>query len=155
MTTTTLNRDDAFEAMLQGKIVRGINGVYLTHVEHGGKYLYRWNPIANYIERLEFGRWRKSVGSFDLISTFEIVDGPLMGDTTTHDPSDCPEHWAEIERIHQECLAELRAEIKEVGLWGNYDGSDCPTFCRNGCILGDRCPHRRGDESVDGESSDE
>jgi hypothetical protein len=38
-----MNQSDAFVAMRHGYTVRGINGLYLTHVEHGGKYLYRLN----------------------------------------------------------------------------------------------------------------
>jgi hypothetical protein len=74
-----MNQSDALVAMRHGYTVRGINGLYLTHVEHGGKYLYRLN--GDRIERLEpprwgksFGvkHWRESKGSFYLHQNFEI-----------------------------------------------------------------------------------
>lgn len=66
-----LNKDQALDAMERGQIVRGIDGLYQTHVEHGGLYLYRWHNDE--IQRLKDGVWAKSK-SFDLNSEFEVFE---------------------------------------------------------------------------------
>lgn len=66
-----MDREAAIDAMHQGKIVRGVNGLYLRRIEHGGRYLYRSNPVTSSIERLTNEGWRESK-SFDLNSQFII-----------------------------------------------------------------------------------
>lgn len=66
-----MNQQEAIEAMRQGLVVRGIDGLFQRHVEHGGKYLYRINN--DQIERLAGTEWRVSK-SFGLNNNFKIYD---------------------------------------------------------------------------------
>lgn len=64
-----MNQQEAIAFMKQGGTVRGINGLFLTHAEHGGIYLYRWSN--GNIERFKQGGWIKSKGSFALHTNFD------------------------------------------------------------------------------------
>jgi hypothetical protein len=70
-----MNRTEALMAMLEGKVVRAIDPMYLTKNKHGGCFLYRYNKRGHFIE-WNFAGWRFSSRSFwTLTNEFEIWEG--------------------------------------------------------------------------------
>lgn len=74
--TLELNRTEAFKAMLSGKTVRGIDGAFFRHVEHGGLQLFRFNFEsqhfeAKYWENDEFRIMRSAIYLFRRFVIYE------------------------------------------------------------------------------------
>lgn len=66
-----ITKNDALERLRRGEIVQGYNGMYLRHVEHGGRYIYKMQDDSVFI--LDGLEWRRSRGSFDLHSQFLLM----------------------------------------------------------------------------------
>ena len=83
-----ITKNEALELLRRGEIVQGYNGMYLRHVEHGGRYIYKMQDSAILI--LDGLEWRSSRGSFDLHSQFFIYQGdPLPVQIAGH-TGKCP-----------------------------------------------------------------